>query len=140
MALIMAKSAGKSIGIEIVPQAIEDANLCAQINGIKNAEFICADASNATEILTERSLSPDVIIIDPPRKGCDAETLKTIIDLAPQKLIYVSCDPASLASDLKLLAENGFEIKECQPLDMFPRTPHAETVILMTRYGLDKKN
>ncbi len=133
MALIIAKSAGKAIGIEIVPQAIEDANLCAQINGIKNAEFICADASSAAEILTERSLSPDVIIIDPPRKGCDAETLKTIIDLAPQKLIYVSCDPATLARDLKILTENGFEIKSCQPLDMFPRTPHVECVVSMVR-------
>jgi len=76
---------------------------------------------------------PYVIRIDSPRKGCDTETLKAIIYLAPQKLIYVSCDPATLARDLKILTESGFEIKSCQPLDMFPRTPHVESVTLVVR-------
>ena len=132
MALIMAKDAGKAVGIEIVREAVEDAKLCAKLNNIENAEFICSDASNAVALLKARNLKPNVIIVDPPRKGCDAETLKAISDLSPQKLIYVSCDPATLARDLKILAESGFEVKSCQPFDMFPRTPHVECVALMT--------
>lgn len=140
MALIMSKQAGKAIGVELVPQAIDDAELCAKENDIENAEFICADASKAAILLKERNLAPDVIIIDPPRKGCDAETLKAIIELSPDKLIYVSCDPATLARDLKILNENGFKIDKCQPLDMFPRTPHVECVVLMSKQGAYKNS
>jgi len=133
MSLILSKQAGKAIGIEIISKAIEDAKLCAKENNIDNTEFICADAAKAPALLKERNISPDVIIIDPPRKGCDMETLNAITELSPEKLIYVSCDPATLARDLKYLSENGFNVVKCQPLDMFPRTPHVETVVLMSR-------
>lgn len=133
MALILAKKAGRVIGVEILPEAVEDAILCAKENGIDNAEFICASASKAAELLREKDIAPSVIIVDPPRKGLDSETLEAIINLSPQKLIYVSCDPATLARDLKTLSENGYTLLNCQPFDMFPRTPHVETVVLMSR-------
>lgn len=133
MTLILAKEAKEAIGIEIVPQAIEDAKKCAKENKIENAEFICADANKAVELLKEKNAKPDTIIVDPPRKGLDAETIDSIIKLSPKKLIYVSCDPATLARDLKILNENFFNVIKCQPLDMFPRTAHVESIALLTK-------
>ena len=131
--LTMAKKAKKLIGVEIIPQAIEDARLNASLNGITNAEFICSDASDAAHELNKRHLRPDCIILDPPRKGCDRALIGTVSQMDPKRIVYVSCDPATLARDIKLFSELGFTVQRVKPVDMFPRTGHVETVVLMKR-------
>lgn len=132
--LSMAKSAKKIIGVEIVPEAIFDANHNAKINNITNAEFICADAAKAATKLNEQKIKPDVVIIDPPRKGCSEQLLNTIANgFNPKRLVYVSCDPATLARDIKILNDLGFSLVEATPVDLFPRTAHVETVALLCR-------
>lgn len=131
--LSMADKVSKLIGVEIVPEAVEDAKINARINGIENAEFICGDAPEAAEILSDRGIKPDVIIVDPPRKGCAPELLDTIEKMDPKRLVYVSCDPATLARDCAILKEKGYIIKKAAPVDMFPRTSHVETVVVLTK-------
>lgn len=130
--LSMAKKVKKMIGVEIIPQAIEDAKKNAAENGITNAEFICSDAVRAAIQLHEKETHPDCIILDPPRKGCDSELISTVTEMMPKRIVYVSCDPATLARDVKLFAEKGFTAKKAVPVDMFPRTGHVETVVLMS--------
>ena len=131
--LTMADSCKKLVGVEIVEDAIKDAKENALVNGIENAEFICADAADAAEKLRNDGLKPDVIILDPPRKGCGEELIKTILEMSPKRIVYVSCDPATLARDLKLLQVGGYEAKEITPCDMFSRTAHVESVCLLSR-------
>ena len=132
--LSMADEAKEIFGVEIIPEAIEDAKYNAEMNGIKNTEFMCGDAAEAAKNLAERNVKPDVIIVDPPRKGCSEELLNTISkDFAPETLVYVSCDPATLARDVKILATLGYTLKEYTPFDLFPRTSHVETVALLCR-------
>ncbi len=131
--LSMAKECKELIGVEVVPEAIEDAKKNALQNGIDNARFICGDAAVAAEKLKSESVKPDVIVIDPPRKGCDSALIHTIKEMSPERVVYVSCDPATLARDLKLFAEFGYETMEVTPVDMFPRTAHVETVAKLTR-------
>ena len=131
--LSMAKKAKKIIGVEIVEQAVEDARKNAAENGIENAEFICADAAKAALMLRNRRVIPDVVVLDPPRKGCDASLIETIYKMAPKRVVYVSCDPATLARDLKFFAKLGYKTECITPVDMFPRTSHVETVVLMSR-------
>ena len=132
--LSMAKRAKKIIGVEIVPEAIEDAKTNAKENNIANAEFICGDAAKAAETLKAQGKHADVIILDPPRKGCESELLHTIAnDFAPERIVYVSCDPGTLARDIKILVSLGFSPQEYTVFDMFPRTAHVETVCLMSR-------
>ncbi|XOQ47474.1 MAG: 23S rRNA (uracil(1939)-C(5))-methyltransferase RlmD [Eubacteriales bacterium] len=131
--LSMAKNAAKVIGVEIVEQAVEDAKKNARENRIDNAEFLCADAAEAASMLKNRGERPDVVIIDPPRKGCDASLIETIAGMEPQRVVYVSCDPATLARDLKLFFQKGYEPQQVTPVDMFPRTAHVECVVLMSR-------
>lgn len=131
--LSMAGDAARVIGVEIVPQAIEDANRNAQENGIHNAEFLCADAAKAADMLNNRGIRPDVVVLDPPRKGCEPELVNTVAELAPSRVVYVSCDPATLARDLRLFAQLGYKTQEVTPVDMFPRTAHVECVVLMSR-------
>ena len=132
--LSMAHKAKRIIGAEIVPEAIEDAKYNARLNGIENAEFICADAAKAAKLLNEKDLKPDVIILDPPRKGCSPELIDTVAkDFHPERVVYVSCDPATLARDIKLFSEKGYTLKEYTPVDMFPRTAHVETVVQLVR-------
>ena len=133
--LSMARGAKTLIGVEIIPQAIENAKANAERNGIPNAEFFCGDAADAAAKLHARGTQPDVVILDPPRKGCSAETLQTVAAMAPQRIVYVSCDPATLARDCKQLRELGFELQKAVAVDMFPRTVHVETVTLITRAG-----
>lgn len=121
------------IGVEIVPEAIEDAKINAAINSITNAEFICGDAALAAKELDERGILPDTVIVDPPRKGCDEALLHTIADMAPERVVYVSCDPGTLARDLAILETLGYKTEKVCPFDMFPRTVHVETVVLMSR-------
>lgn len=120
-------------GIEIVEQAVQDAKENAKMNQIENIEFICGDVEQAFEkLLVERKIQPDVIFIDPPRRGLDETTIKNILKVSPQKVIYISCNPATMARDLKLL-ENKYEINEIQPVDMFPFTSHVECVTVLYR-------
>lgn len=131
--LAMARSAGAVIGVEVVPQAIEDAKENAVRNGIQNARFLCADASEAAKQLAQEGIRPDVITVDPPRKGLSPEVISTMAQMAPQRIVYVSCDPATLARDVKLLGENGYQFVRGEAVDLFPRTKHVETVALLTR-------
>ena len=132
--LSMADEAKEIVGVEIIPEAIEDAKYNAAINNIENTEFICGDASVAAKALAEKRVKPDVVIVDPPRKGCSEELLNIISkDFAPDTLVYVSCDPATLARDVKILNELGYKLKEYTPFDLFPRTSHVETVALLVR-------
>ncbi len=127
--LVLAKKVAHVIGVEVVPEAIENAKENARRNGIENAEFFCADAGEAAKRLAERGERPDVIVVDPPRKGLSPDVISAIKEMAPKTLVYVSCDPATLARDLKLLCEDGsFEAISAQPVDMFPRTKHCEVV------------
>ena len=131
--LSMAEHCKELIGVEIVPQAIENAKINAEINGIHNAEFFCADAKDAAQKFAAEGKKFDVIIVDPPRKGCDQKTLDAIVQMAPPTLVYVSCNPATLARDLKILEENGFETISATPVDLFPRTHHCECATLLKR-------
>lgn len=131
--LALAKRAKSVIGVEIVPEAVDNAKENAALNDIKNIEFICADAGQAAQQLAIRGVSPDVIVVDPPRKGLDGVTIDAILKMQPDKLVYVSCDPATMARDVKIMAENGYKLEKYQIFDLFPRTKHVETVVLITR-------
>ena len=128
ISLAIAKHAGKVIGIECVPEAIEDAKRNAEKNGVENAEFICGLAEDVLPSLVKKDMRPDAIVIDPPRKGCDERVLSAIAESGANRIVYVSCNPATLARDLKILAAHGFMIRHIQPVDMFPHTQHVETV------------
>ncbi len=133
--LIMASKALRAIGVEVVEAAVCDARQNAEMNGVSNAEFICADAGEAASDLKERGICPDVVIVDPPRKGLLPGVVETIASLSPARVVYVSCDPATLARDLKLFDALGYKAAEATAFDMFPRCAHVETVILMTNCG-----
>lgn len=126
--LNLARRAARAIGAEVVPAAIEDAKANAVRNGISNAEFLCADAGEAAQALARRGLRPEVITVDPPRKGLSLPVIDAIARMAPRRLVYVSCDPATLARDVKLLAERGYTLQTAEAADLFPRTAHVETV------------
>lgn len=131
--LSMAEKTKKIIGVEIVPDAVKNARENAEAAGILNAEFYCMDAFEAAKMLKEKGISPDVVILDPPRKGCDRELLKTVSQMSPEKLVYVSCDVATQARDCQILETLGYKARKATPVDMFPRTGHVETVVLMSR-------
>ena len=126
--LAMAARAGKVLGVEVVPQAIEDAKDNAKRNGIENAEFFCADAGEAALRLEAEGIHPDIITVDPPRKGLSQDAIEAIARMSPRSLVYVSCDPATLARDTALLKEKGYCVKEVVAADLFPRCSHVETV------------
>lgn len=131
--LISASEVRQVIGVEIIPQAIENAQENARLNDIDNVRFICADAKNATVQLLSEGVKPDVVIVDPPRKGLDEQVIEAIVQMSPSRLVMVSCNPATAARDVSLLAQNGYEVKSITPVDMFPRTGHVECVVLMER-------
>ncbi len=132
--LSMAKTAKSIIGVEIVDAAVKDADINAKENGISNARFICGDAAAAAEQLKREGVCADVVILDPPRKGCEEALLKTVAcDFAPQRIVYVSCDVATLARDTSILEDLGYKLREYTPVDLFPRTAHVETVALFTK-------
>ena len=131
--LAMANKAGKVLGVEVVPQAIEDAKDNAQRNGIENAEFFCADAGTAALELEAKGIRPDIITVDPPRKGLSLDAIEAIHKMSPKRLVYVSCDPATLARDVALLKDRGFRLEKAMCADLFPRCAHVETVVLMSR-------
>ena len=121
------------IGVEIVPEAVENARRNADANGITNARFLCADAGTAARQLAEEGTRPNVIIVDPPRKGLDGEVIGAIVQMAPQRVVMVSCNPSTAARDAALLEKEGYAVSEITPVDLFPRTAHVETVVLMSR-------
>ena len=129
--LAMASAAGKVIGVEVVQQAVEDAKENALRNGIENAEFFCGDAGAAALELEKQGIHPDVITVDPPRKGLNADTIEAIDRMNPRRLVYVSCDPATLARDVALLKARGFQVKNALAADLFPRCSHVETVVCL---------
>ena len=153
ISLFLAKNARKVYGVEIVPQAIEDAKNNAAINGIDNAEFFVGKAeevvphfyeemarlaadTSATEAQREearKSITPDVVVVDPPRKGCDESLLDTIVKMSPERIVYVSCDSATLARDLGLLAAKGYKTVKVQPVDQFSHTVHVESVAMILK-------
>ncbi len=127
----MAKSAKKIVGIEVIPQAIANAKENAQLNGINNCEYHVGTAEEAAPRL--KGETPDVVILDPPRKGCEESLLKTVAKTGTKRIVYVSCKPSTLARDLKILTQLGYEAKKIQAVDLFPRTPHIETVCLLCK-------
>ena len=131
--LAMASAAGKVMGVEVVPQAIEDARDNARRNGIENAEFFCADAGAAALELEQKGIRPDIITVDPPRKGLNSDAIEAIDRMNPKRLVYISCDPATLARDTALLKERGFRLEKAIAADLFPRCSHVETVALLGR-------
>lgn len=129
--LSMAKKAARLIGVEVIPAAVENAGRNAARNGIRNAEFICADAGQAARQLIEAKIFPDVIIVDPPRRGCDTSVLDAIIKMSPKKIVMVSCNSATAARDCAYLSEHGYTVTKLRAVDMFPRTGHIECVALI---------
>ena len=131
--LAMASAAGKVIGVEVIPQAVEDAKDNARRNGIENAEFFCGDAGAAALELEKQGIRPDVIVVDPPRKGLNADTIEALHRMSPRRIVYVSCDPATLARDVALLKQRGYCLKNAQAADLFPRCAHVESVVTLTK-------
>lgn len=147
ISLFLAQKAGKVYGVEIVPQAIEDARSNAALNGITNASFFVGKAEEVLPEFYEKEsrkpdadmLHPDVIVVDPPRKGCDEKCLETMLRMKPERIVYVSCDPATLARDLKILCGGGYELRKVRPVDQFGHTTHVETVVLLSKGMFDSR-
>jgi 23S rRNA (uracil1939-C5)-methyltransferase len=131
--LSMADSVRKVIGVEVIPQAIEDAKANAQSAGITNAEFYAGDAGEIAEKFAAEGSKPDIIVLDPPRKGCDNKTLDACLKMSPSRIVMISCNPATAARDAAYLCYNGFSLDVLRPADFFPRTRHVECVVLMSR-------
>ena len=131
--LAMAKSAGKVIGVEVIPQAVQDAKDNAVRNGIENAEFFCGDAGQAALELESKGIKADVVVVDPPRKGLNADTIEALSRFAPRRIVYVSCDPATLARDVALLKERGYSVLNATAADLFPRCAHVETIVCLSK-------
>lgn len=158
ISLFLASGARQVCGVEIIPQAIEDARANAQRNGITNAVFYTGKAEEVLPAFYEGKLEvesgrkqgdcedwkqdlchPDVIVVDPPRKGCDEACLNTMLQMQPERIVYVSCDSATLARDLRILCDGGYEVKKVRAVDQFGHTVHVETVVLMSRVNKGKR-
>jgi len=131
--LSMAHKTKKIVGIEIVSDAVENARKNALNNNISNAEFYCGDAGNVFSELHKNGCNPDIIVIDPPRKGCSQDSLDVIIAALPKKIVMISCNPATAARDAKYLSDNGYTVEKVCGVDLFPRTKHVECVVLMSK-------
>ena len=130
--LFLAQKAKRALGIEIVEPAIRDARQNARDNQVSNVDFLCGDAAKEMPELVRQGSRPDVVVLDPPRAGCEQRVLEAIAKVRPQRVVYVSCNPASLARDAAILRDKGFVVRKVQPVDMFPHTSHVETVCLLT--------
>ena len=131
--LAMASAAGRVIGVEVIPQAVEDAKDNAQRNSIENAEFLCADAGAAALELEKQGIRPDVVVVDPPRKGLSADAIEAMHRMNPRRIVYVSCDPATLARDVALLKQHGYRLQTAMAADLFPRCSHVESIVCLSR-------
>ena len=137
--LSMAAACGQLVGVEIVPEAVENARANAARMGAQNVRFLCADAASAAQQLLAEGLRPDVVVLDPPRKGCDEATLSAVATMAPRRVVMVSCNAATAARDAAWLAAHGYAPQAVRPVDMFPRTRHVETVVLLSKGEVDSK-
>jgi len=133
ISLFMARHADRVYGIEVVKAAVEDARINADLNNINNVNFLTGKARDVIKHLYDKNILADVVVLDPPRKGCHKALLEVLVEKRPERIIYVSCNPSTLARDLKMLREGGYEIKEIQPVDMFPHTAHVECVVRLCR-------
>ncbi len=133
ISLFLARSAKRVIGAEIIPEAVENARENARRNGIENADFICADASEAAEKFLRDGVRPEAIVVDPPRKGMDEAAVRALCGMAPERIVYVSCNPATLARDITVFSACGYALRRAEAVDMFPRTCHVETVVQLVR-------
>lgn len=133
ISLFLSRQAKQVIGVEVVDEAVRAARRNADLNGIENTEFYTGLAEEVVPILYSQGKKADVVVVDPPRKGCDKKLLETMVQMQPKRIVYVSCNPSTLARDLKYLGENGYSIKAVQPVDMFPWSEHVECVTLMSR-------
>lgn len=131
--LCLAKKAKCAVGVEIVESAVDNAVKNARENGVQNVRFLCGDAAKLAEQLRDEGFSPDVVVVDPPRKGLSPEAPALIASMEPERVVYVSCNPGTLARDLKTFAPLGYQTVRACAVDMFPRTPHVECVVLMSR-------
>lgn len=131
--LFLSQKAKKVYGVEIIPQAIENANINAKENNVNNVEFFVGESEVVIPDLINKGIKADVVVVDPPRKGCDVKLLNAITNIDAKKIVYVSCDPSTLARDLAILEENGYKTVRVQPVDMFPHTAHIETCVLLQR-------
>lgn len=137
ISLCLARRADRVIGAEIVPEAVENAAANSAANGITNTEFICGDAGQAAQELARRGLRPEVVVVDPPRKGMDEKAVDVVASMAPERIVYVSCGPATLARDILRFNSFGYELRSATAVDMFPRTCHVETVVLLSKLKVD---
>ncbi len=137
ISLFLARHARQVYGVEIVPEAIDDARTNAELNGIRNVRFAVGKAEEVLPAWREQGIAGDVIVVDPPRKGCDPRLLETILAMRPRRVVYVSCDPATLARDLRVLEDGGYRTVEVQPVDMFPHTTHIESVCSLIYKGFE---
>ena len=137
--LSFSDKAGKIIGCEIVPEAVENAKRNAEINGVRNGSFYCGDSGQLAKKLADEGIIPDVAVIDPPRKGCDILTLDSLVRMSPKRIVMISCDPATAARDAKYLSEHGYRIQRARAFDLFPRTGHVETVVLLSKGEIESK-
>ena len=137
ISLCLAQEAGQVIGAEIVPEAVENARQNAKENHVENVEFLCADAGQAALALAERGLRPDVVVVDPPRKGMYPEAVEAVASMHPRRIVYVSCEPSTLARDILRFSELGYTLSAATAYDLFPRTKHVETVALLERNHSD---
>lgn len=133
ISLFLAKSAKMVYGVEIVEEAIYGAKENAALNRIENTEFVAGKTEEILPIWVQQGKYPNIVVLDPPRKGCEESVLQTILKVCPEKIVYVSCNPATLARDLKILVSGGYRVENVQPVDLFPHTMHVETVVLMSR-------
>ena len=131
--LAMAKAAKKVIGVEVVAEAVTDARENAKRNGMENAEFFCGDAGKAALELESRGVKPDVVVVDPPRKGLNADAIEGICQMAPRRIVYVSCDPATMARDVAIFKERGYRLLSAQAADLFPRCAHVESIVCLCK-------
>ena len=129
----MARHCREAVGVEIVPQAVEDARENARQNGITNTRFLCADAGQAAQQLLEEGFRPTVMVVDPPRKGLDEKAREILLHMNPRRVVYVSCDPATMARDIRQLTEGGYRLEKVRAFDLFPRTANVETMVLLLR-------
>lgn len=137
ISLFLSKFAERVIGAEIIPEAVQNARENAERNGVENAEFFCADASEAAERFLREGARPDTVVVDPPRKGMDKAAIRAVCGMEPERVVYVSCNPSTLARDILVFNEHGYELKKATAVDMFPRTTHVETVVQLVRKNPD---
>ena len=137
--LFLSKKAKKVYGVEIIPQAIDNAWINAKENNVDNVEFFVGESEVVIPDLINKGVKADVVVVDPPRKGCDKKLLDAISNIDAKRIVYVSCDPSTLARDLAILDQNGYQTKIIQPVDMFPHTAHIENVALLVKESSDEE-